>query len=228
MIVLTALYLESDTSHFRFARDQLRRLDEDIVLLQVKTVVQALRSLGSRSISCVIVDDQRPDRGGLALLEECRGGGLDVPFIVLTDDLVGEKREYEESRCAPDRLNVCVGFSRFDLVVEWIYRLRERREKQGGKERGEAPVAKESLRIEAGLTEREREILSLIALGYSNKEIAAKLFVSFHTVKNHVHNIFDKLGCRNRAEAVRMALHLERAAVERAVPATPQNREQRK
>lgn len=55
------------------------------------------------------------------------------------------------------------------------------------------------------LTPRELEILQLVADGYSNKEIASELFLSFHTVKNHVHNILEKLKVRHRSEAVELA-----------------------
>jgi DNA-binding NarL/FixJ family response regulator len=56
------------------------------------------------------------------------------------------------------------------------------------------------------LTKRELEIVSLIAAGFSNKEIANKLFISFSTVKNHISNIFAKLQCSNRAELVNKAI----------------------
>jgi two-component system, NarL family, nitrate/nitrite response regulator NarL len=52
------------------------------------------------------------------------------------------------------------------------------------------------------LTAREAEILELIAQGLSNKEIAARLFIEVTTVKNHVHNILEKLGVSRREEAV--------------------------
>ena len=52
------------------------------------------------------------------------------------------------------------------------------------------------------LTEREREILGLIALGKSNAEIAAALVISPKTVANHVSNIFGKLQVVDRAQAV--------------------------
>ena len=61
---------------------------------------------------------------------------------------------------------------------------------------------------EEPLTEREHEILQLIAKGYSNKEIAAALFISDNTVKTHISNLFDKLGVRDRTEAVTKALRL--------------------
>jgi DNA-binding NarL/FixJ family response regulator len=56
-----------------------------------------------------------------------------------------------------------------------------------------------------GLTEREAEILSLIAGGLNNPEIAARLFVTTHTVKSHINRIFAKTGSRDRAAAIRYA-----------------------
>jgi DNA-binding NarL/FixJ family response regulator len=56
-----------------------------------------------------------------------------------------------------------------------------------------------------GLTEREGEVLRLIAAGRSNGEIAAELFVSEATVKTHVNHIFAKTGSRDRAQAIAYA-----------------------
>jgi DNA-binding NarL/FixJ family response regulator len=52
------------------------------------------------------------------------------------------------------------------------------------------------------LTEREREVLALIAQGVSNKEIAERLFISGKTVSNHISNIFSKLQVADRAQAI--------------------------
>ncbi len=60
----------------------------------------------------------------------------------------------------------------------------------------------------AGLSEREREVLDLIASGATNREIAAKLYLSPHTVKDHTSAIYSKLEVRNRAEAVKEAQRL--------------------
>jgi DNA-binding NarL/FixJ family response regulator len=53
-----------------------------------------------------------------------------------------------------------------------------------------------------GLTQRELEILALIARGLTNPEIAAQLFLSNHTVKTHISRIFAKTGSRDRAAAI--------------------------
>jgi DNA-binding NarL/FixJ family response regulator len=55
------------------------------------------------------------------------------------------------------------------------------------------------------LTEREREVLDLIAQGHSNAEIAARLVLSLKTVQNHVSNIFSKLQVADRAQAIARA-----------------------
>jgi DNA-binding NarL/FixJ family response regulator len=57
------------------------------------------------------------------------------------------------------------------------------------------------------LSTREREIVALVAQGYKNKEMAEKMFISEQTVKNHLHNIFDKLGVSDRLELALYAIH---------------------
>ena len=61
---------------------------------------------------------------------------------------------------------------------------------------------------ELGITRREREILELIATGLSNREIAAKLFVSENTVKTHSSRLFDKLSAKRRTQAVQIGKEL--------------------
>ena len=57
------------------------------------------------------------------------------------------------------------------------------------------------------LTERERDVLRLIAAGYTAPEIGERLFISQHTAANHVRAILQKTGCANRAEAAAYAVH---------------------
>jgi DNA-binding NarL/FixJ family response regulator len=64
------------------------------------------------------------------------------------------------------------------------------------------------------LTKREAEVLSELAKGYSNAEIAARLHISARTVPKHLERVYRKLGVRNRTEAAivhaRMTLHAGR------------------
>jgi LuxR family transcriptional regulator, maltose regulon positive regulatory protein len=64
-----------------------------------------------------------------------------------------------------------------------------------------APTPRSRTRRPDGLTDREAEILSLLTRGHTNLEIAAKLFVSVHTVERHLQNSYRKIGVRNRADA---------------------------
>ncbi len=62
-------------------------------------------------------------------------------------------------------------------------------------------VSEEKAQDVSGLTQREKEILDLIATGFSNQQIADELFISPHTVKTHLHNIFKKINVKRRLQA---------------------------
>jgi len=74
--------------------------------------------------------------------------------------------------------------------------------------RNENFVLDASLVSQLQLSKREMEILNLLALGHSNQEIAAKLFVSLSTVKTHIQNLFEKLEVKRRIQAVEKAKRL--------------------
>jgi DNA-binding NarL/FixJ family response regulator len=63
------------------------------------------------------------------------------------------------------------------------------------------PVEQKVPEVES-LTKREREMLELLAKGYRYKEIADLLFISFETVRTHIHNIYEKLHVQSRTEAL--------------------------
>ena len=74
-----------------------------------------------------------------------------------------------------------------------------------GATRVEAPAATAPIGDDAGLTGRELEILSLLARGFSNREMADQLVLSPRTIERHLENLYRKTGARNRAEATAYA-----------------------
>ena len=98
---------------------------------------------------------------------------------------------------APDLLSAVRVVARGDAVVapSVTRRLLERHIGTGG-----APVTS-TIGLDV-LTEREREVLALIARGLSNTEIAARLYLAEGTVKTHVSRVLSKLGLRDRVQAV--------------------------
>jgi two-component system, NarL family, nitrate/nitrite response regulator NarL len=70
----------------------------------------------------------------------------------------------------------------------------------------------QSANVRAHLTAREQEIIQLVDQGFSNTEIAQRLVINVRTVKNHVHNILDKLQVRRRSEAAARMRYLRPAA----------------
>jgi DNA-binding NarL/FixJ family response regulator len=65
----------------------------------------------------------------------------------------------------------------------------------------------ESRRDRPLLSDREKQVVEHIAQGFRNKQIGAKLVISEQTVKNHLYNIFDKLGVSDRIELALYAIH---------------------
>jgi len=72
-------------------------------------------------------------------------------------------------------------------------------------------INKEQL-IKSGISKQEAMILALMQEGLSNRQIAAKLFISENTVKKHISNIFQKLRVERRTEAIKKALELSVAS----------------
>jgi PAS domain S-box-containing protein len=79
------------------------------------------------------------------------------------------------------------------------------------KAHGEQGPRAEKMRTELPLTDREREVITLIALGNETDEIAAQLHISRETVRSHVRNAMSKLGVHTRAQLVAVTICAERA-----------------
>lgn len=64
------------------------------------------------------------------------------------------------------------------------------------------------MKCESKITQREKEILELVAKNYSNTEIARQLFISVSTVKSHISTIFEKLNANGRIQATLFAVKM--------------------
>jgi DNA-binding NarL/FixJ family response regulator len=96
------------------------------------------------------------------------------------------------------------------LDQELAVRLLMRLSPQGANAPGRAPEVDGELRAELleAMTERELEILDLVAKGMSNQQITQRLFLSLSTVKTHVHRIISKLGVSDRTQAAVRAIRV--------------------
>ncbi len=159
----------------------------------------------------VLLDMRMPQFDGLWVLERLRSEDIDVPVLVLTtfdeDELVLDARRagargYLLKDVTLDRLAHAVRTleSGGTLIAPALTdRLLSAIRSQATPESDGSPVQ--------ALTDRELDVLRLVASGYSNRQIAEALFLAEGTVKNHLSAILVKLGARDRTNAVLRALH---------------------
>jgi DNA-binding NarL/FixJ family response regulator len=193
-------------------RSLLELSDSIRVVAEAGDGMQAVETIPRVKPDVVLLDMRMPGMSGLDVLNALAGSNQLPPTIILTtfdDDqlvLAGLKagaRGYLLKDVSLDQLvdavkTVAAGGSLVAPVV--TQRL------LSGLERMQNEFT--SLDRPDPLTDRETEILRLMAGGYSNKEIANSLGVAEGTVKNHVSNILSKLGVRDRTRAVLKAFEL--------------------
>jgi DNA-binding NarL/FixJ family response regulator len=195
-------------------RDGLRKLldDEDNISIvgEASNGNECIRMLSKLKPDILLLDLRMPDKDGFAVLEELNSDSLSTRVIVLT------AAEDDRDAVRAMRLGahgIVLKQSASDLLVKSIHRVHS----------GEiwldshitAQVMKAfSKSVDGGsprdkplLSKREKEVVQSIAQGCPNREIGEKLFISEQTVKNHLHNIFDKLGVSDRLELALYAIH---------------------
>lgn len=186
----------------------LEEIDDISVLGMAASGKEALDQIRKLLPEIALVDIGMPDKDGLVVTRTLRKELPDIKVIILgMADLTEEIMACIEAGAAGYVLKE----ASFDYLVEMIRSV----------QRGESfcsPRMAASLfsrvaelvgekvpESSVKLTPREVQVINKIADGLTNREIARQLFIEEQTVKNHVHNILDKLQLHNRLEAVQYA-----------------------
>jgi two-component system nitrate/nitrite response regulator NarL len=194
-------------------RDGLRKLlksEDDIKIVgEASNGNECVHMLTKLKPDILLLDLRMPDKDGLAVLEEVNLDSLTTRVIMLTE--AEDERDAVRAMRLGARGIVSKQTAR-DLLVKSIRRVYSGEIWLNNRLTAEVMKAFTSssdigARREPMLSDREKEIVQLIAQGFRNKEIAEKLFISEQTVKNHLHNIFDKLGVSDRLELALYAIH---------------------
>jgi DNA-binding NarL/FixJ family response regulator len=172
----------------------------DMTLLpQAATAKEAIRLFREHRPDVTLMDLRLPDISGIDALIAIRNEFPDARVIMLTTfegdveiqrALVAGARGYILKNSPPDEL------------------LQAIRQVHGGKKRLPGPIAARLAEHmgEESLTAREVEVLTLVAEGNRNQDIAGSLSISEETVKVHLKHIMEKLGAKDRTQAITMAI----------------------
>lgn len=205
--------LVDDQNLVRKGVRSLLELSEEIeVIAEASDGAEAIRSIPEINPDVVLLDMRMPGKSGLDVLRELAATDQLPPTIILTtfddDELVlagiqaGARGYLLKDVSLSELVNAVKTVSEGGSVVKPVVTQRLLK----GLENLQTEFY--SLDRPDPLTERETEILRLMAGGYSNKEIANSLGVAEGTVKNHVSNILSKMGVRDRTRAVLKAFEL--------------------
>lgn len=179
------------------------------VIGEAATVSEAISAIAAHQPDVVLLDVHMPSGGGRAVLESVRKSHPAVRFLALSvsdaaEDVIGliraGARGYVTKTISADELvdairRVADGDAVFSPRLAGFVL-------DAFASRSEVPVSDPEL---DQLTNREREVLRLLARGYAYKEIAKELFISIKTVETHVSNVLRKLQMSNRYELSRWA-----------------------
>lgn len=165
-------------------------------------VVQLLRR---HTPDIVLLDMEMPGKSGVDVAREIQDAGVPVRILALS---AYDDDEYISSLLSNGAAGYLTKEEALHTIVDAVRGV-ARGEEGWFSRRAAAQVAALARRgpqDAATLTEREEEVLLLLAEGWTNARIAQDLSVSERTVRFHLSNIYDKLGCNSRAEAIAWAL----------------------
>jgi len=194
--------------HEVLASSLARVLDEEPDLVSVGvagTLERARAMIATTAPDVVLLDHRLPDGDGVAAISELRALRPSIKVVVLTASAAdhvlvaaieaGASGFVSKTRSLGEVTSAVRAAATGEAVIspELLARLLPRLSPSGRPRHQE-------------LTEREREVLGLVADGLSNAAIAERLVVSLHTVRNHVANLSAKLGAHSKLEALSIAV----------------------
>jgi DNA-binding NarL/FixJ family response regulator len=212
---LIRIVIADDHPIFRDGLRKLLSLEDDFeVVGEARDGNEVLEIMREKEADVLLLDLRMPGLDGLSVLQSLKNSGCRSRIIILTAS--EDKNEFVQAM----KLG-CSGIVLKQTATELLYKSIRKvyageiwldshttaavmrqfasPSRMGGAER--------KGRERSPLSQREREIVALVAQGFKNKEIAEKIFISEQTVKNHLHNIFDKLGVSDRLELALYAIH---------------------
>ena len=206
------IILADDHTIFRDGLRRLLSLETDMeIVAEAKDGSEVLGLLDDHEPDILLLDLRMPGVDGLSVLQRIQTQKVKTKIIVLTAS--EDEGEYVQAM-KYGTSGIVLKQTATDLLIKSIRKVHE------GEiwldSRTTAAVMRQFAapsdpglreREKPSLSNREREIVACVAQGFKNKEIAEKMFISEQTVKNHLHNIFDKLGVSDRLELALYAIH---------------------
>jgi two-component system, NarL family, nitrate/nitrite response regulator NarL len=205
------ILVADDHAIFRDGLRKLLEVSDDVQIVgEASNGNECVKMLAKFKPDILLLDLRMPEKDGLGVLEEVNFDSLGTRVIVLT--AAEDDRDVVRAMRLGAR-GVVLKQSASDLLLKSIRKVYDgeiwldnrmtaevidafKKSSESGQRR-EKPL----------LSDREKEIVQLVAQGFRNREIGEKLFISEQTVKNHLHNIFDKLGVSDRLELALYAIH---------------------
>lgn len=196
-------------------RDGLRRLltleDDFEVVSEAKDGSEVIDMIREHDPDVLLLDLKMPGLDGLTVLQRVQNQKLKTKIIILTAS--EDEGEYVQAM-KYGTSGIVLKQTATDLLIKSIRKVVEGEIWLDAKTTAAVmrqfasptqPSPRE--RDQPRLSNREREIVAFVAQGFKNREIAERMFISEQTVKNHLHNIFDKLGVSDRLELALYAIH---------------------
>lgn len=194
------LLVAEDQSMLRDAMCQLLLMEEDVEgVVSVKNGAEAQAQILKEKFDVIILDIEMPERSGLDVLSWIRNqdGEIGKTKVIIVTTF---KRSGYFERALKNGVDAYVLKDRsISELMATIHKV------MAGEKEYSPELIEDAFFSQNPLTNQEKNLLEIISLGMSNREIAGKLSLSEGTVRNYISNILNKLDSKNRTEAVKKA-----------------------